>query len=423
MRKLVISAIILSLSLAPAANAQTTRALSSPVSGYTYFNRPGATLADEQAALEDCHSMIRGLIQPMVPAGGTPGVFQFVEQHERTKHTVFGNYEDCMVVRGWRVVRLSDTVGAELEALSQSALAERLAPLVGADPPSADIARTFHNDIAQAVAIRAADPFSLYRHINIPLAFRALPSTSPAAIPPQHPRPPGSMSSWTPEQMNQHAAELRVAQQEDRAQNEIISRTVPLLTGTRAARRTNSRSVSTPSPGSAVIVVRLTDNARGGGISLVRIGANDRQPDVISAAIPPPLLIGGRLRNDTFAYEIPPGHWRLTAFTTNAPMLGAVTSLCLGAPAFDIAAGDVLFAGTFAFGSGGPPLDLSLELGRTALAATPDLEARLQPVSYTNGETFECGAAAYFYAYEVDGAPFTDGYAWGSRANAASRVN
>lgn len=51
------------------------------------------------------------------------------------------------------------------------------------------------------------------------------------------------------------------------------------------------------------------------------------------------------------------------------------------------------------------------------IACTPALAERVRAANYTNGDTFQCGApGSYLYAYEIEGAPFREGYNLGSRA-------
>ncbi|MFZ2029296.1 MAG: hypothetical protein WAU68_03225 [Vitreimonas sp.] len=416
MKRIIGGVFLLGLWSAQIANSQVASSLTSPTSGHIYFNRPGASLSDEQSALEDCHTATRALFQPPLIASATPGLFEVDQQQYMTRHATFANYENCMVVRGWRVVNLG-AAGAQFDNLDQAAVADRLSPLVGADVMPADIRRTFHNEISLPTTRWIGDPPG--GAIDIPLAFRALPPTSSAAMPPDPRLPSGPISSWTSEQLAQRAADRRLAQQERDAQANINSRAEPLLLGHREVRRVGARDVASLPADSTLIIVHVTDHAWGAGLKLVRVGPSDRQPDVLSPSIPMPLLWGGQLREDTFVFSVTPGHWRLTAFVGNfGGHAGYITSFCLGAPGFDVAAGDVIFAGTFAFSSDSPRLDRSMDAGRAALADAPALATKMRAAAYSNGETFECGAAAYVYAYEIDGAPFVDGYAWGSRAAA-----
>jgi hypothetical protein len=114
----------------------------------------------------------------------------------------------------------------------------------------------------------------------------------------------------------------------------------------------------------------------------------------------------------TYVISAPPGRWRLQG-------VGAA-SFCLGGPAFDVGAGEAVFAGAFdASAPYAPDLDLGpakAELGDTALAA------RLKPARWSNGESFPCGVMqpSTIYVLEIPDAPFAPAYQAGSRAGPAS---
>jgi hypothetical protein len=164
---------------------------------------------------------------------------------------------------------------------------------------------------------------------------------------------------------------------------------------------------------STLIVVRVFGR-QSAGVMLVRADAGEGSgPDSMTPTVPVSTPRRPQPQDVTYVFAAAPGHWRLTG-----PQ-GALTSFCLGAPGFDVAAGDIVFAGSFALDHGSPPLDMSLEPARAALSAAPALAERVRAANYVNGDTFECGGgAAYLYAYEIDGAPFREGYTMGSRATA-----
>ena len=91
----------------------------------------------------------------------------------------------------------------------------------------------------------------------------------------------------------------------------------------------------------------------------------------------------------TYAFVVPPGHWRITS--------SSLIDFCLGAPGFDLRAGEALFAGSF---DGNHPYapDLSLETVKPALGES-DLARRLKPVQYAGGETFPCDALPQTFLY------------------------
>jgi len=117
--------------------------------------------------------------------------------------------------------------------------------------------------------------------------------------------------------------------------------------------------------------------------------------------------------NSVSAFVVPAGDWRLVSLSTDTP----ATSHCLGAPMFRVEPGQVVFAGALNVDG---EVSLTLDNARAALAAQPHLAERLQPASYVNGSTFECGSAWFATAYEITDAPFVEGYAGGTRAGAAA---
>jgi hypothetical protein len=87
--------------------------------------------------------------------------------------------------------------------------------------------------------------------------------------------------------------------------------------------------------------------------------------------------------------------------------------LCFGAPAIEIAAGEVVYLGSFEVaGQAILSPDMALEPAQAFLAPVPDLAGRLRTASWVNGTTDRCrGGSAY--ALEFPGMPFEDGYVRG----------
>ena len=106
---------------------------------------------------------------------------------------------------------------------------------------------------------------------------------------------------------------------------------------------------------------------------------------------------------------VPPGRWRLQSI--------GPASFCLGGPAFDVGAGEAIYAGAFDAGSPYAP-DMALAPAQAALGDKV-LAARLKPAAWTNGELFPCSllTPSTIYVLELPGAPFADGYAAGTHAN------
>ncbi|HYD89690.1 MAG TPA: hypothetical protein VEA80_19570 [Vitreimonas sp.] len=434
------SVVALALCIAAPAHAQFvtatapgTNSLFAPVSGVTYFNRAGATLADQRADLEACHAAVIAMEQPYQSSGagaayGLVGVLTEVAiasnaQQVAQRRALHPHYENCMVMRGWRIVRLNEARGAELDALDQPALAERLASLVGAEAPEGEIARAFRNEIADgSTALFGMPPNVEARSLSL----QALPPESSAFISPPpsaaertaRRRRPGS-GPQTREEYEARRAAIEAEQFGDRGdaqtRRETRDRALAQLVGPGdAARPTRARDIADLPDNSTLLVVRVAGLGYGSGVMLMRPGAEADTVDFVSAIVPTAFISGPK--EATVVARVPPGRWRLSGFVGPA---GYITSLCMGAPTFDIAEGEVVFAGSFAFGSAAPRLDMNLDHARTALASAPNLAARVRAAGYQNGDTFECGAAANFYGYEIADAPYQDAYRFGSRVNDA----
>jgi hypothetical protein len=383
-------------------------AIVSSVAGFTYFNRPGATLDQQRADLEGCRTSVLPLAQParnstMSSVGNLYGVTGIIvssmmdagAQHGATLRAAPINYEDCMVVHGWRVVQLDEAVGRDLDRRPTTWLSTHLATMVGEEAPQGAVARTFANELNdQGTELFTTVPPPRSVSLSLKLFSRA-----------------------------ESTAEYRQRQAAVRAAHEAF-----VGHEGRPVDATKASELALLPLDTTVIVVRVFGNVFASAPILVRA---DAQPssgaDAIVAtltAAPPQNSAPQDPRNaepqdQTYVYVVPPGHWRLSGFTNEAAQ---PTTLCLGAPAFDVAAGEAVFAGSFGFGGTGPRLGLSLDPPRAALAAAPALAERMRAAAYTNGETFPCGGgASYLYVLEVEGAPFRHDYAFGSRVATSTR--
>ncbi len=384
----------------PAAAVNLTR----KIGGYTYFNRQGADAAAHDAALKDCVADAANASQPdtyvygggsflgaMVAAAVEAGI-----EYIADKRGAQANVENCMVVKGWRVVRLSDADGAAIAALDQPGRAARLAPLVGREPPEGSIARVWGNDAASARTVRLGNAgrvghgsVSLMSLAPPPKSAPGAPADPPAPKPPKRPPTAGSKS-------------------------------------------VSLAKLGEPPAGSAVIFFRVKGTSFHSPLQLgfQREGAKPDEPAWRTDAQPYFLNAGKGLLfkakgGDVYAYVVPPGHWRLAEIGD----LLMTLDFCLGAPAFDVAAGEVVFAGDFDMGAETLAPDLNPDTAKALLAATPALAARLKLARYVNGSVNQCGVAiqeatgtapSYLYAFEIKGAPFREGYALGSAVAGAA---
>lgn len=376
MAKFSVLALIGLASVATAAAAEPV-SLTSPSRGTTYFNQPGADLAAHTRDLKACMlkaeegifgaPTLPGLtgIVPDLMAGGQQNVLR------RT------NIENCMVVRGWRVVRVSGAAEAALSKLNPSALAERLAPLVGSESPEGEIVRQWRNDAASPDSKKGGMPgFSAGLSLSlkatpIDAGFRELlyaPKSPPEGVP---------------------------------FRGSFITASTPL--GQLAAR----------SPNSAVVVITLRGRKSSND---TRMGLRREELDRgVAASVrdgPIAILLGlGRgtarpsadIREETYVMIAPPGRWVFGG-------VGELVLFCMGAPAFEAKPGEVIFAGAFDFDKPGLGPDLNLDSAKAYLSTgAPDVAAALQPAAWVNGETSRCLGAG-MYALEFPDFPYRDGY-------------
>lgn len=341
--------------------------------GYTYFNRTGATLAEHDAALRSCIADAGRMRQPdqTAPSGGgllgalVLGMLSGAVNSMQERRGMTANVENCMVVAGWRVVRLDPVIGETLDKLEQPALHEALADYVGTDVPRGEVVRVFANDAADGRTRRLGPAGDLDK---VALSIQALPplEVEPVAQAPKLPR---------------------------------AARTA------RPPRALEPENIK-PVDGMGLITVRLVGQAEQGGLTLLftRAGPDmstpawvvDQQPSLFWIGLP----YRGARRGDTTravtqTFAVPPGRWRLSAMQQDQRIL----HFCLGSPAFELAAGSSVFAGTF---------DLSGEQIGPNLELTPDLlppgaverGVVLEAAVYSGLDREEC-QGAYLYTLQV----------------------
>lgn len=364
--------------------ANLTRA----ASGLHYFNRPGADIGTHDEAVRMCVSRSLALAQfadnPMMP-GVVPALIAGAQDDARLK----ANVENCMVVSGWRVVRLDQREGRTLKELQRAALAERLAPWVGLDQPHGTIVRTFTNEAARGDTVWGAMPGGGGVSLSLKAVdLASLPVPSPA-LPPLHP---------------------------DRSQPPS-GPPVPVI------ELTPENVVDLPE-GTALAIIRVVGTGRtnGEGLGFGRVDFRSRPPvprqtetdpvEGFYASVRWSLFKGSdrEVREKLMAIPIVPGDYRVESRMNTM-------EYCLGAPVTTIREGDVVFFGTFdiAGHAMGPSMDL--EPARTFLANDPNRLARLRPAEWRNGHVSAC-TLVYFYALEFPGAPFEPGYSGGSNISA-----
>lgn len=352
--------------------------LSTTSDGYTYFNRAGADVEQHNAELLWCLGQAARVVSvDEMLNGSNVGIVGGLVVYAMSRGVRPAAIENCMVVRGWRVVRVSDDEGRALKTRDLPEIKAQIAEWIGAETPHGQIVRAWSNAAADA----ATDRFELRP------ASTGHTSLSVASL--------GSDLGARPSNV-----------------------TPPVY---RDARRVKQNRIVPPPPGKSLIVamVRGLSFRNGIGVTLLRFNPDDESlapsasRDDANAIPVGQSLIANNPEGNWMAFTVPAGHWRISAMG-GLPAL----SLCMGAPAFEAREGEVIFAGIFDMGGVLGP-DLNLEPARQWLAATP-VASSIQPAQYSNGWTFDCGFNA-IYALEIEGAPFKEGYEWGSMARSAAR--
>lgn len=371
--------IIVAVALAAAAVAtpgfgaaqETGQSLVRMTSGFTYFNRAGASLDQHNASLRDCMVKAAAIVT-MDEAVNGAGLFASWSR----PGPVAAAAENCMVVRGWRVIRLEDAEGEALAKLPAEQLSQRLATWVGEATPHGRVARVWNNEAARASVKRyevrawASDKASLSLAL---LKDEKVEPTKPAPVPPGFKLD----KSWPLKPLKPAGIA-----------------TAPAKTGV------------------VVFGVKGISLSNGVALSFSRVGADNDPAPALTDKAPDFVTVAGRWGKKDGAFMImalPPGKWRITSLG-----IMPVLSLCLGAPSFEVKAGDVVYAGMFDLSSEALGPDLAIEPVKLHLAGQPAADT-VKPASYVNGSTGLC-AGAGIYALEIPGAPFEPGYAAGSAA-------
>lgn len=352
--------------LAAASTGAAALGIGTPREGYLYFHRVGADPAAHNAAIEACATTAANAIGPgTVHMGGFLAEILADSEESSLAHVTFvANVENCMVVRGWEVVKLDDAEGKSIAALDQAGQAAALARWVGAAAVHGEVLRRYE-----------------------PIAEAGLGG-------PQFGDRAKDTLSFTSDKSNILAQTATAAHAIPRRPDRVIEA---------------SADPAKIPPDSAVIVVRaLTLAPAQAWFDFVLFDP----PSQDSAAQQGPVLFGiqsptkflwrrGTFLEKTFVFAVPPGHWRLASMLT--------TSFCLGAPAFNVQPGEAVFAGSFDATHPYAP-DMSLEPIKASLGDTP-LVQRLHPAKYANGETFDCQkfSGSNLYVLELPDVPFSPG--------------
>ena len=397
----LLSAAALALGLVTSATCAVAADLTRSIAGYTYFNRPGADIAQHDAALELCLRYTLNTRQPDTPVTGggghgligalVEGVIVGAINATGEERGLATNVENCMVASGWRVARLPEVEGEALYKLEPAAIHDHLASLVGAEQPGV-ILRRFQNDITVPetrwlTTTGDLDKFSLSlkgfdfrKWIDKTREQTRLQARASKGIKPAKPKfkPPKGKSPLKQKDWSDIKADATV----------VIARTV--------------RTKSAMAP--------LLLFIREGADPNITAWMQDGEIDVFRVAMPTDVRSGQG--EEWFVMTLPPGKWRYVGVQAGA----VIVSFCLGAPTFVLEPGKATFIGTFGSGTPGqiaPNTDLTQV--KAMFAGLPQLRDRIVPAEWINGDRFTCDGT-YIYALETPDRPFQPDYRFGSQA-------
>jgi len=356
--------------------------------GYTYFYRPGASMRTHDEDVTTCRTLSSATVQPGHAAYlattdpyASSGFWERMQNAGQSENRLGRevNLDNCMVVKGWRIVAVDVATGTALAAQSRARRLAEIAGWVGAEQPHGVIVRRFDNEALDTATsmFTAASPQSQRLDVD-PLP----PSTADfVRLDPDDP----TATSTAPY---------------------AIPRPKPL----------RSEPVRPPSSTSGLIAIALLGSGSDiGGFRLVfeRVDAkgapfDDKKTAEFTVA-QSQLKTAGPLR----IFAVPAGHWRIAAVAQGPYMV----NFCFGAPAFYVAPGAVVYAGAFDphAPSRSPVMDLAA--ARAALSPDSPVAAMMRPADWRNGSVGRC-RGAYIYALEFPGRPFVDDYHLGSLAAA-----
>ena len=410
MLRTICAAALLAAVASPAAAATTAADLTRTSEGYTYFNKPGADLAAHDAAVRECQTVASKLHQPgpmqpgmtmVIPAGASPlaagiggaigmAIAMAIQQAVADHKGQPVNVENCMVVKGWRVVAIDDAEGKAFPTLKKDAQAAQLAEWVGAAEPHGKVTRVFAND---AVIGEQKTMFVAATHVGVQISADAVPKASGKD------KPTGPLAAYLPPAVAPKLPRRAKTAEPPKPLAEADLGGIPADQG--------------------LIVVNVRGDAQV-AVTLQRIGPDsatpawvDGHPAEITVMRPAKAFAkAGAAEGATNVYAVPAGRWRLENVEVNSvPM-----SFCLGGPAFDVAAGEAVYAGSFNPNAVAP--DMSLDVAKAAFPPVSPVVEKLKAAAWVNGVQAQCHGA-FVYALELPGRPYVEGYGLGSKAQPA----
>ncbi|HEX4197107.1 MAG TPA: hypothetical protein VHZ26_06660 [Caulobacteraceae bacterium] len=350
----------------------------------TYLNRPGADMATHDRELRECMVLAANssqsaiyVYQPSLLGAVVAGAVTGAIAGAQDNAAVRTNSENCMIVRGWRVVQLPADEAQAIAKLDRAGQAAKLKNWVGADTPHGVILRQWGNDAAVGGTVKF-ERGALLGHASLDFTARDTSSDQP---PPKL----DTAQSWLSVQLGN-------------------------------ARELHGADLDTLPTNHALVIIQIKGTGIRNGDTLIfrRTGQDMNRPARTDDKLPDTLWAHDNWiwhkSGQWYAFEAPPGRWRIDTLTGLGSQI--YMSFCLGAPYFDVKAGDVVYAGTFDLSAERPGPDLSLSAAKDWLGAHSVVASALKSAPYVNGSRGRCGGT-YIYAYEVPGAPYMDDYGWG----------
>lgn len=377
MRTALVAAALLVLGTG-VASAQAN--LAQATAGFLYFNRPGASIAEHDSELKNCaevasNNYIAASLtsdrQPTFSLGqgvlgdaiGSVVNRSMLSGWARAHWNIV--LEHCMVVRGWRLMRLDTTTGERLEALAQGALHREFEQMVGVQDSRGEVARIWRNEGGAPGTVMAISPRNAQR---VMLSALAVPVDAPSPAEP---------------------VEIDPGRQYGDVQLQPV----------------NAASLPTIPDGQALLIVGLIgarDGSRHYGIELRH--SDGGRTETARIHYGGAERVDGRLQN-TLAFVVSVGEWAVAGDAMHM-------NYCMGAPAFTVGSAEVVFVGEF---------DRSVQLNPDLSEAAkqrhvpPSLRQRTRSAQWENGARWAC-PATNVYSLEFEGFPFRSNYQWGSRA-------
>ncbi|MBA4010771.1 MAG: hypothetical protein C0481_02790 [Phenylobacterium sp.] len=372
-------ALLVSSGAAMAATPDATVA----ATGYTYFNRPAASAADYEREVAGCigtavggfvdggltkRGEIRTTADPLF-GGIAPGLIFSMANQVRLQVSL----QNCMAVAGWRVMRLDDAHGAALWQADRAEIARQLQAWAGAEQPPGEVVRTYENDAARRGAVV--------------FAIHTLPQLSVRSL---------SLKAFDPSKLQvPKVGKVRYANAKAKFMAQPLD-----AAAVRAVPSTEALAIFSFS-GKSSSKYDFLQARRFGPTPEVLAWDADGRPDefFLWGEQKHPL---SKTDREVYAVALPPGRWRILS--------RSALELCLGAPAFEAKAGEVIYLGHFDLDAGTLSPDLSLESLPAGLPITLEQRARLRPAAWLNGARWPCFPAVGIFAMEFPGLPAEPGY-------------